>query len=293
MDFSHLHFDCRIDDPKRVAEAFAQSECVALENAFDREKLGEIGEVCRAFFAAVEGRDSPTPQERSTLITGSAGAMFVGDVLFSDGPQFHERVCSFLREQPIVPFLNAILGADSAAFLQSALGVRRKNPRAETTLLPFHQDAFHWAGLNDARPSITAFTPFSDVGAAYPGLDLIARKFERLLPLSEDPNASSPHLHLAEELLSADDLAHLWSPVVRFGGAIVFSGRTPHRSQHSAMNAAARLSMDLRFVDAENPPEHYRDKWIFDLASGAYRAEGPSGLKRLPLGYRPRKRPAA
>lgn len=272
MDFSALRFDARRDDPKRVAAAFAVSEVIVLENAYERGALKQLGAITERFFATLEAKAERSQMEDGFVFNGSAGARSIDDVLYDGETTFTELTCAFAAKQPIARFLRALLQTDNPAFLHSSAGVRRKIPSVAQSLLPFHQDAAHWKGLDDRPLAITAFTPFNPAGREYPGLDVIARKMDAVLPLAEAGRAA---YHMDETMLSAHDLAHLWSPHVPVGGAILLSGRTPHRSQHSLKNTRTRFSMDLRFVDAIEPPAFYRDKWMFDLTKGRYsRHEG-------------------
>lgn len=280
MDFSHLQFDCRADDPKRVAEVFHENEVVALEGAVDPGEMEYLGQVCARYFSAV-GFVS-TAAKNMILHKGASSAKRLSALLYEDEVSVPERICSMIARQPVVPFLQAIFGSPAPGLLQAYIGIRMKDPTRDTTLLPFHQDAYQGGPSDADRLTITAFAPFSDVGGEHPSVDVIAKRSEKIYGI--DPGkgkADYQYLHIDEDVFE-DELDFLWAPKLKCGGLVLMSGRTLHRSQHSIACTKTRYSMDLRFVDALEPPERFRDNWIFNLATGKYsRADYPG--QSLPL----------
>ncbi len=290
--FSDLQFDCSIASPKEVASCFRQSEVIVLENAFNLPALREVGDTCQHYFKILESLSDRSDLEQDYIEKGAVNAHQVGEKLFSKVDYLQKKICYLMHDQPVVPFLQEILETERPALLSQIIGIRRKDPGNFQSLLPYHQDdsifqrIFQDRVLDQEKKTITGFVPFCDVGTHRPSIDLIARKFDRILTI--DPSVGREiyrELHLDERELGENCAEYLWSPVFREGGLALFTGKIPHRSQHSNLNTKPRYSMDIRFTDGVTPPKRYHNQWIFDIVAADFVHH--SDIKKTFLSFKP------
>jgi len=119
----------------------------------------------------------------------------------------------------------------------------------------WHQDGalgfdFAAPGANEPGPDallpmVTCWLPLNPCGRDAPGLELIARRVTRLLPV----------IALRDEYLRATfPLEAFWRPVLKPGDALLFEGGTLHRTFVTPEMASDRTSIEFRFFRADGIP---------------------------------------
>ena len=121
----------------------------------------------------------------------------------------------------------------------------------------WHQDgALHADFLATAPPDrllrlLTCWITLMPCGASAPGLELLRQPLPGLLA----PAALS-EAQVALHYRASD----LWCPVMATGDALLFGGDTLHRSHLSPAMTAQRLSLELRFVQADDRSPRLRSE---------------------------------
>lgn len=225
-----------ICDRSRLAALLTAAERVYLEihSARDANPPGCVADV-------PAGVRSYRPTASSMLVESIAGQDAIGELLapLNDLLRMllHDAVVcnldqAWLRRQ--YPAKAAPAGHHPHGWHQDgALGfdfTASPGPRDDSALLPI----------------LTAWIPLTACGEDAPGLEYVARRSARLLPVEE---LSSEQVHAT----FPDECFH--TPRLQAGDVILFWGDVVHRTHLTATMNATRTSIEFRFLAAERIPD--------------------------------------
>lgn len=183
-----------------------------------------------------------------TKAEGFGRDLFVRTV---DSPGALFELVDLFREKGVTQAVTDYFGERPAMIANK--WVLRRSPSGDAGT-DFHQDG---AFLGDHIRTIDCWIALSNCGpgTGRPGIDLIPRRFERILP--SGAGAAFPW-SLAEDvvLASTPDVA-LCSPVFEAGDALFFDERLPHRTSYGP-DLTTRYAVESWFV----APSSYPDKHV-------------------------------
>ena len=150
---------------------------------------------------------------------------------------------------PLLDLVAALLGAPAECHPHSFLrAVSAEDEEAGDGLrLPFHQDQ----RVLDRR-LVNAWIPFVACGRDRPGLELVRRPLDGLVPAALHANSiyGLTGIEIPAPIVRVEYRGLLWAPDMMPGDALVFPGTTIHRSHVTPGMTGTRTSVDLRFVPA-------------------------------------------
>lgn len=119
---------------------------------------------------------------------------------------------------------------------------------------PYHQDCF----AVGADPIVNTWVTLDDAGDTAPGLEIVDHRVTDIYLPTEQP--SSNHAGAELDAASVERLYgdYMWQPVCEAGDALVFDGRTIHRTWKTERMTQSRRSLEFRTMAVENMPGVWR-----------------------------------
>ena len=131
--------------------------------------------------------------------------------------------------------------------------VKRQHPQSASPLSPFHQDP----SFVKHRSFLIAWIPLDSCGENAPGLEVVPRALDRLLPVvgaggSSASNPNYAHIEITQQTLAAevDGMGERggWRPVFAPGDVALLDQYTVHRTHVTTAMDRTRLTLVLRYV---------------------------------------------
>ncbi|MDC1076121.1 hypothetical protein OAQ35_04035 [Litorivicinus sp.] len=175
----------------------------------------------------------------------------LSQAIFRDVSTFEDRICRMVEQSMLMKFLQNCFDTPVIDTTNLAFRIRSNSSNPELAL-PYHQDCSLWnqadmlAGSDRRFIGLIAWVPLMDVGELTPGLQLIRSASADILPISATPKTQFTHLEVD---FNDDGRQTHWTPTLKKGSSILFSGTTLHRSDPDPLKTDTRLSVDLRFFD--------------------------------------------
>lgn len=205
--------------------------------------VGAIDDAFRDFDALSRGEIAPCSaiDPLDGLAEGEALRGWVrkgGGVLAVDAPRSLETLLAVYAELGLDRLIAGYLGERPALSAEKCT-LRRADP---SLIGGWHQDgSFLGAGIR----ALNVWIAVSDCGVDAPGLDVVPRRIERLLPTGT--NDALPWMIAHEEALAALDGAPLWRPRFQAGDALLFDHLLVHRTAVSPGMTRARYAIESWF----------------------------------------------
>lgn len=260
---------CTIDagaSAEQAAESLATNGALLCRGAIAPRELAVYRDNAERFFDHVEflgiNRLDLEILKSYNCTTRRMGASVFCMNLRLKPPQF--PFLHLLRESYVYPLVKDWLKTEQPMFLFHNSRVRRTypdyHPMAEmvTSNFPYHQDGSPVGGLLE---TITCWLPLGPAGEAAPGLELVRKPMERLLPLLDNPDSPYRDFELADEVVDAEaGEAARWRPSMELGDVLLIPAGTLYRTFLSESMIRTGISAELRFVAEEKAESFPREK---------------------------------
>lgn len=233
-----------------AADALRRHGCALIRTAFEAEKVTAIKPWAMPRFEA-----APVRFYRLDEI---------------EGPAHQGYVAQIFSESQIITAMAAYLEGDAVIMPFHASVIRYNHGENQPDHLAWHQDES--AGIENV-PELTCWLPIDPkiVGETAPGLEVLPRSDAEMLPLA-NPGAPPPDgLAIDSTAIKAAARKETpWLPVMAVGDAMLFSGRTPHRTGYRPGMTEPRLSVEVRFwPDTEQVRSHFGEIGYFEIRPGS------------------------
>jgi ectoine hydroxylase-related dioxygenase (phytanoyl-CoA dioxygenase family) len=226
------------DDAAAVIRCFEEFGAVQVRGAVDPEPLARVREAAARVFA--ERELSASRGELAEALTTD----YVRRFIHIDCLGLDQATVDALVPRSFLAVAAAYLGAE--ATVAPERHVRSILTRRSDTHLPFHQDESILG-----RKMLNVWLPLAPCGVDAPGLELVLGSWVEQLQVSPPPEAR----YAVERAMIAEDaiLARfgpepLWRPAFTLGDALLFSGRTAHRTYATPQMTRDRMSVELRLI---------------------------------------------
>ena len=254
-----------------LCSSLDQAGVVVVRGAFERELVGEFAEVADQRFLSLEAiRSSHGPEAvTQSLPPGQkylpAASSVTFDAIFEE--ERRRRILGAIATEPLRQLIENALGGPCVCDLDQAW-VRRQYapghyPRGHAPH-GWHQDGalgFDFTAIGATEPGpeallrlVTCWFPLTPCGSEAPGLEFLARRWDRLRPVA----------CLREDQLRAEfPPAQFQRPVMEAGDALIFLGGTLHHTHVTPEMHLNRTSIEFRFVKANDiPPRLAQDRFL-------------------------------
>ncbi len=238
--------------PELLRAAILRDGCALVRGMVDRDRASELGESCRRLF---EWREAGSPETTSELARYEE---FVANPPYEASPQLRE----WLQRSGGIWLVDSPKLMAEVFDLYERAGLRRlingyfderpvftvnkstlRRARSSTSQVAFHQDG---AFMGDA-PALNVWMSLSRCGDVAPGLALIPRRIDHILPTGT-PGAAHDWSVSPEVAAEAAGDAGVLSPVFEPGDLILFDD----------------LFLHATWVDSEMPDTRYAiESWFF------------------------------
>lgn len=254
-----------------LCSSLDQAGFVLLRGVFATEMVEEfagVAEECFRELEAIRTRHGAEAVARS-LPPGQkylpAASSFTFDAIFQEDRR--RQVLGALATRPLRPLIETVLGGPCACDLDQAWVRRQYAPgHYPPGHAPhgWHQDGalgFDFTAVGGTEPGseallrlVTCWVPLTPCGSEAPGLEFLARRWERLRPVAG----------LREEQLRVEfPPEEFHRPVLQPGDGLVFLGDTLHRTHVTPEMRRDRTSLEFRFVAANRiPPRLAMDRFL-------------------------------
>jgi len=225
-------------DVTAVARCFEAYGAVQVRGAIRPEPLARVRDAAAAEFAEREllASRGGLPEALTTD--------YVRRFIHLDALHLDQAAADALVPPSFLAVASAYLGAEAGVAPERH--VRSIRPHRSDNHLPFHQDESILG-----RKVLNVWIPLVACGVDAPGLEVVLGSWAEQMPVSPPANAryAVEHAMIDEDaILARFGPSALWRPVFALGDALVFSGRTAHRTYATSRMSHDRMSVELRLI---------------------------------------------
>lgn len=183
---------------------------------------------------------------------------------WENGHRFPNLILKAIQKSILPEVYKQFFGGKALASYEYCT-VRYQAPDIRHLTYPFHQDGNYQSRAAEDRTGLTTWIPFVDCGTGAPGLQVVANKFDRILPAPK--GTREPILATDTDLVLKEYSHRLWSPQFRAGDVMVFDGFTVHRTYITTEMTEERQSCDFRVFPVAAVPRYVQQSngWKFEL----------------------------